>query len=89
MNYRNQYYNAKDYGRRQEIVRTLRSAVAAQDEGIDIEKLQADYLKNGGSMNGWKQALNKVYLSSSMEYADRLERQANKNPGIVEILNGY
>ena len=89
MNYRNQYYNAKDYGRRQEIVRTLRSAVAAQDEGIDIEKIQADYLKNGGSMNGWKQALNKVYLSSSMEYADRLERQANKNPGIVEILNGY
>lgn len=92
LNYRNQYYNAQDQLSRTKVVNALRSSVMSGGllpGSIDPERVQAEYLNRGGSMQGWKAAQNKAYLSLDKTYAEQLERQATKNPGIVDILDSY
>lgn len=72
-NHLNSFYGAADYEARQKAVNKIRTAVRAGDLQDDlIDNVAAEYLRHGGSANGWNSVVNEVFVRTEDGLAPHL-----------------
>ena len=85
------YYNTADRAEKSRVSRQVRR-IASQNRdltGSEFEKLQGDYLDNGGTPKGWKQVMKKAYQEAEVPYAERMAQFFKRNEAYAEIFASY
>jgi hypothetical protein len=85
-NFRHTLYDQADQRRRKNMTMALRTQVRT---GTAPDSILANYLQEGGSPAGWRQALNTAQLTADGTDAELLQRAIAKQPGIGAIMQGY
>lgn len=85
--FRSRYYDSADQRRRKTLIEGMRTRLR---QGGDITGFMGSYInEQGGSLQGWRQALNELYLTEQAPGAQALLRRVQDQPGIGNIMEGY
>jgi len=82
------YYDSVDSLNRRKAIKSMKSLVAGESSA-SLGGVMQDYLTAGGTYRGWSQSMQQAYMSSDVEFADKLAERVTKQPGIYDIVNSY
>ena len=90
LRYSKDYYNTIDKGRRQELIRELRSnLINGTSNPAIMSNTIRRYVQAGGSYDGVDEAINNVYLDLGQTYGDKMYADIKHDDALADLIENY
>ena len=88
--YSNRYLDARDRDNRRKHVQALRRwATDPTSSELSVGSMFRSYMDQGGTAQGWTQAVNMAHRDASTSQAQRLQRELDRQAGLQDIVDSY
>ena len=88
--YTNRYLDARDRENRRSTTQALRRwATDPASSSMSVPAMFRSYMDQGGSAQGWQQALNLAHRDASVPETTRLRQELNRHTALQDIVDSY